>query len=107
MQNPHANRNEKLGIRTLVVVFVHGTHMWPAIQPEAGDQALCDDLFHDTFGQVWGEAMVESVQLDTPNPNSRSLELRIDLAIENDNPEFETFVSTLLLRNMVAFLHFL
>ena len=57
----NVGHNEQLGIPTLGVVFVHVAHMWRVMQLEIENQALYDDLFRDTFGLVFGEAIVESV----------------------------------------------
>ena len=47
-----------------MVVLVHVAHMWRVIQPETEVQALYDDFCCDTFGLVFGGAIVQSVCCD-------------------------------------------
>ena len=47
----------------LLAVFVHVTHMWRVMQPEAEEQGLYDNFFRGTFGMVLGGAIAESVLL--------------------------------------------
>ena len=58
----NVGHNEQLGIPTLGVVFVHVAFMWRVMQLEIENQAMYDDFFRDTFGLVFGWAIiVESV----------------------------------------------
>ena len=48
-----ARYNEQLEPQTLVAVFIHAAHMRRVMLPETEDQALCDDVFRDSFGLVF------------------------------------------------------
>ena len=57
----NVRHNKQLGIPTFGVDFVHVAHMWRVVQPGTENQALYDDFFSNTFGLVFGGAIVESV----------------------------------------------